>query len=192
MTMYAISARKTVERDIKLPFFITETDMEEIRRYTHKYQDWLWVGMEREIVKKTAMAFDPRTFMRMDPSKFELKDTFIGLMTQSLHGEIAADAVISKARQVIIGNNTRIRRRTSFRMAALEEEPHFVWRTAEDESTCPDCAELDGQVFAIDDPNVITPVEGTHPRCRCSLELVDASESEEIETIEDLFATNIF
>jgi hypothetical protein len=199
--MYEISARKTVERDIKIPYYITQQDMDEIRRYTQRYVDWYWVGLEREIVKKTAMAFDPRTFMRLDPNKIKLKDTFIGRMTESLHGEVAADAVIAKARQVMAGNrinnyNVKPRRlfSTVFRKAAIETtgEPRLVWRTAEDEATCEICAPLNGSVYAIDDPAVTMPVEDTHPRCRCELELVDASETEEIKTVEDLFMTDLF
>jgi SPP1 gp7 family putative phage head morphogenesis protein len=195
-TMYELSARKATEKDMRRPFFITQHDMDEIRRFTQKYVDWYWIGLEREIVKKTMTAYDPRTFMRLDPSKIKLKDTFIGRMTESLHGEVAANAVISKAKQVIGGSNPRNRFLTTYSASLYRSaqgplgEPHFVWRTAEDESTCPDCSALNGHVFAIDDPAIITPVEGTHPRCRCELELVDASETQELNTVEDLFAAN--
>ena len=191
-TIYEISARKTVEKDIRRPFFLTQQDMDEIRRYTQKYVDWYWIGLEREIVKKTMTAFDPITFMRLDPSKIKLKDTFIGLMTQSLHGEVARDAVVSKARQVLnVPNNTRSNRRR-YLSGAVASEPHFVWRTAKDSSVCEICDPLDGQVFALDDPAAAGPVEEIHPRCRCSLELVDAFETQDIQTVEDLFMTDLF
>jgi SPP1 gp7 family putative phage head morphogenesis protein len=202
-TMYEISARKTVERDIKRPFFLTQQDMNEIRRYTQKYQEWWWLALNREVVKKMLTTYDPLTFLLLVPSKLKLKDTFIGRMTESLHGEVAADAVISKARQVALNvQHTRtmrqnyspgFRRASLFRSAqSLGGEPHLVWRTAEDEATCEICAPLQGHVYAIDDPSVIRPVEDTHYRCRCELELVDASETQEIETIADLYAAELF
>ena len=199
-TMYEISARKTVERDIRRPFFLTQQDMDEIRRFTQKYVDWYWIGLEREIVKKTMTAYDPRTFMRLDPSKLKLKDTFIGRMTESLHGEVAAAAVLGKARQIISLGKTNDYTKSfssktlgTYRMGAVNGlEPHFVWRTAEDEATCEICAPLEGSVYAIDDPAVTRPVEDTHPRCRCELVLEDASETQEIETVEDLFMTDLF
>src|SRR6266508_3984282 len=64
--MYSLAAKKTTEKDIKIPYFLTNVDMLEIKRLTQQYTDWLWVGMEREIVKKTATAFDPLTLKRIE------------------------------------------------------------------------------------------------------------------------------
>lgn len=193
--IYEISARKTVEKDIKRPFFMTQTDLSEIRKYTQKYSDWWWYGLRREILNKTVMAYDPLTLLRMNPKDIRFKDTFIYRMAASLHGEVAADAVISKARQVVIGTGRRIpavntTNRTVFRTAAAVSGPILVWRTAQDERLCPDCEALDGEVFAIDDPHITMPVSDTHPNCRCELVLVDAAESE-IESIEDLIANQL-
>jgi hypothetical protein len=43
-TIYEVSARKTVEVDIELSFFMTQTDLVEIRRLTQKYQDSVQEG----------------------------------------------------------------------------------------------------------------------------------------------------
>jgi hypothetical protein len=63
------------------------------------------------------------------------------------------------------------------------KKPKLVWRASLDERTCqqlpsgePGCASLNGQSWDSDDPNIPTPGElgplGTHPHCRCILDLV--------------------
>ncbi len=47
-----------------------------------------------------------------------------------------------------------------YRLVGVEK---VQWITADDERTCPECAPLDGKVFAIDD---VPPIP--HPNCRCS------------------------
>lgn len=47
----------------------------------------------------------------------------------------------------------------------------MVWKTEEDSLVCPICQPLEGQTWELDDPSMLTPVEDTHPNCRCRLEL---------------------
>ena len=47
----------------------------------------------------------------------------------------------------------------------------MVWKTEEDGLVCPICEPLEGQTWELDDPSMLTPVEDTHPNCRCRLEL---------------------
>jgi hypothetical protein len=54
--IYQISARKIAEQDLEIPFFLTQTDLQEIRRLSQKYQDWFWIGLEREITTTTTPA----------------------------------------------------------------------------------------------------------------------------------------
>jgi SPP1 gp7 family putative phage head morphogenesis protein len=180
--------------------------MSEIRKLSQKYQDWYWLGMEREIVKKSITAFDPGTLLKLKNTKdsfalkTEFKDTFIGRMTDSIQADVTSAAVVSKATQ-IINPGVRTRNASSYKSAALDDEeqhhqqqkhqPHFTWITADDERVCEICGPLDGNMFAVGDPAAPRPVESTHPRCRCELTLEDAEGAVgDIESIEDLIAIN--
>ena len=205
---YVLSARKTVERDVKVPFFLTEQDLSEIRRLSQKYQDSFWMALNREVNMRTsegvntklAPTYDPTTLLLVkktaQPIDARFRQGFIGRIAQSIHGEVAASAVVSKGRQVVLPlvrsnrGDTRRRRTTAgvFRKAATavgegEEQPHLVWVTADDEVTCAQCQALEGTTYSLEEGDAIIPSEDTHPRCRCSLELVvaDATEGEEEE-----------
>lgn len=47
----------------------------------------------------------------------------------------------------------------------------LVWVTEMDALVCPICEALKGQQWELDDPTALTPVEDTHPNCRCRVEL---------------------
>lgn len=47
----------------------------------------------------------------------------------------------------------------------------FIWRTEQDALVCPICQPLEGQTWELDDPDIPTPIEDTHPNCRCRIEL---------------------
>ena len=199
--MYTLAAKKTVEKSMKLPFFPTQSDDHEIRKLTTKYQEWFWQGMENEIVKKTAFTYDPVTTVKPPMTERQLiqslKDTFIDRMVASVQSEVAATAVISKAKQVLLGtgalpnqsraipkpkklfdNRLRIRGLSSpFKSAALTTQgPKLVWKSENDAAVCNICAPLDGREFDINDPFVTTPIQDTHANCRCELELVEAEQ----------------
>ena len=181
--IYMLSAEKTVEKDIKVPFFLTSADDREIRRLTQSYQDWFWQGMQNEIVKKTAYAFDPRSLLRYDVSKAVLKETFLNRMVGSIQTEVAAIATVTKAKQIIVRDrgNDRLRLRRQYTgnrriySAAIYSAatgPRFVWHTDPRElNTCPQCLALDGNEYATDDIDIPIPIESTHPNCRCAVEL---------------------
>lgn len=54
----------------------------------------------------------------------------------------------------------------------------FVWRTMGDALVCPICDALDGMEWDFEDPgsDPLTPVEDTHPNCRCRVDLERRSE----------------
>src|SRR5687768_16837542 len=93
--IYHTAAKKTVEKDIKIPFFLTEQDMQEIIKISQMYSNNFWYGMEREIVKKTsASIFDPITHKRLELDNNilvkSLKNTFIGRITESIISETSS------------------------------------------------------------------------------------------------------
>ena len=191
-SFYVLSAKKSVERDIKVPFFLTELDLQEIRRLAQKYEDSFLMSVSREVNMRTSEGvktkltptYDPNSLLlikREEPIDTRFRQGFIGRIAQSIHGEVRASAVVSKGRQLVLpavrSNRRDTRRRgTSFRRAATTEgtEPHLIWRTAEDERTCPECQALEGTTYSLEDSNLPIPSDTTHPRCRCTLELEDS------------------
>jgi len=187
--MYRLAAKKTAERDLKIPFFQTATDRSATNQLIQRYQNWYWVGLSRELVNKTAMAYDPRTLMQLKMSDIRLKETFLDRMVGSIVAEVTGVAVVSKGQQVLQGNFSAPKKLPRvYRQAQVESGPHFVWKTSDDTDVCQICAGLDGSEYAIDDPNIPTPIADSHPSCRCELQLIDAefSGQELYEDIEDL------
>ena len=56
------------------------------------------------------------------------------------------------------------------------QKPKVKWVTAGDGKTCPLCKRLNGMTWDADDPFIPTPgrlgSDGTHPNCRCYVELI--------------------
>ena len=92
--IYEISAKKVAERDIKVPYFLTETDLTEIKLLTTKYQDWVWRLMEKDVTK-----LQQEELLSQFKSAAVRDDVtgFIGMIAQSINGEAAARAVVANA-----------------------------------------------------------------------------------------------
>lgn len=209
-TIYETTARKVTEKDIKVPFFLTDTDQQEIVRLSKKYDSLFFNSMQRIIMNKAAETRLTNLLNNNDfsPSPLtELKDGFIGMTTTTLRTEVAAQATITKSRHILLSpvfqrqqqlsrmQRKLIFRNNPFKSAALgsgtvESGPHFVWRTDSDANVCEICTPFDQRSFRIDDPNISTPIIDTHINCRCELELIDAEftgqESEIDQSMDDL------
>jgi hypothetical protein len=166
--------------------------MDKIRFLSQRYSSWFQIGLEREIVKQIANAYDPVTLRKFGaPEQIKFKDTFLQRMVNSIQSEVTSNAVITKTRQILPETTTRVRH---LRSAALDDSgimvsgPHFVWRTVTDTVVCDLCASLDQTEYGIDDASIPIPIESSHPSCRCFLELVDAEFSGQqiYETLEDI------
>lgn len=198
-SIYEISARKTVERDVRRPYFLTQQDLQEIKRVAQKYQDSFWLALNREVTARSSLGgvkvhYHPETLLLIKEQDSRFRQGFISRISQSVHGEAAAIGVVSKARQVVaVPLQSQRMRRTSFRKAAIgtgaELVPHLTWRTAEDETVCDECSGFNGQAFALDEDMPI-PSSDTHPRCRCELVFESGEEEEGIEERE--FAEGLF
>jgi len=217
-SVYVLSAKKSVEQDIRVPFFLTELDLQEIRRLSQKYEDSFLMSVSREANMRTSEGvktkplppmYDPNSLLlikrdEQQPTDTRFRQGFIGRIAQSIHGEVSASAVVSKGRQLVLPTVRRNRRDTRRRgtslfrraasAAATEEngiEPHLIWRTADDEATCPECQALEGTTYSLEDiGSVPIPSETTHPRCRCELELEDADTA--LEVSDELEASSLF
>lgn len=194
--IYELSAKKTVERDIRIPYFLTQQDLNEIKRVSQKYQDSFWLGLNRELTMHNKMGvktrYDPKTLLRIKSEDKRLRNGFVGRIAESVHGEAAAVGVLSKARQVVlqhqITNRIRMLQASTtvidqYRYGQLNE-PHLVWQT--DNDACEECSVLQGSTYLLNDPATPIPSQDTHPRCRCELVLEDAS-LEEVEEASELF-----
>lgn len=66
------------------------------------------------------------------------------------------------------------------------ERTVMQWITAMDDKVCEEyCRPLDGKQWELDDPNIPTAPDDTHPNCRCRLELVQISALEEPQLSEE-------
>jgi hypothetical protein len=97
----------------------------------------------------------------------------------SLTSVTLAKATKAKARQIVSGTQTDGIPFWTMTASVDDEEINpedqltatMTWETEGDALVCPDCDELDGQEWQVDDPDIPTPVLDTHPNCRCRLVL---------------------
>lgn len=198
-TIYELAARRTAEHGIRVPYFLTQQDLIEIRRLSHRYQDLFWLALNREINTHDTLGvkqhYHPKTLMLIREEDTRLRNGFIGRIAQSVHGEAAAVGAVSKARQVVLQHNVR----TSIKLlqAATKQQTqqeqllskaHFTWKKADSTSTCPVCGSLEGTRYFLDDPNTPIPSHDTHPRCTCELVLEDAT----LEGVQAVEAADLF
>jgi hypothetical protein len=124
--MYVTTARKTAERDLKVPFILTEVDLSEIRQLSKKYQDLFWIGLQRDLVrvesdrleglKNSGKEFDPVTLLRLASVSgtgstnleflnasilSDIQNGFIGRITESIGANVAIQAVVAKGKQLV-------------------------------------------------------------------------------------------
>lgn len=86
-----------------MPFFITEIDLQQIKQLAAEFTGFFWSGLERELVKKIATAFDPKTLLTMKQVSPNLKDSFVGRLAVSLASRVLSEATLLKAQQVMAG-----------------------------------------------------------------------------------------
>jgi SPP1 gp7 family putative phage head morphogenesis protein len=78
---------------------------------------------------------------------------------------------ISRYRGVMIARTELIRAHAEGQLDALEQlgatqvGVQVEWATAGDDLVCPECEEMEGQIFDIDDAHGLIPL---HPNCRCA------------------------
>lgn len=57
-----------------------------------------------------------------------------------------------------------------------DADSEVTWVTALDERVCPICRPLHRKAWKLNDPNLLFPIEDTHPNCRCRLLFRDGRE----------------
>lgn len=193
--IYIEAARYVTVLSNGLPFFMTETDTQLMRKLSEEFSQYYWQGLENEFVKKLSTAFDPKTLARLPASR--LSDSFVDRFVESLGSRVTSEATLSKTQQIedrIALIQTRsgqlipegydpleflaLYQPTSFAVQFFLEgerraERKLIFMSARDERVCPICAPLHGKVFDAGDPNIPLPVAHTHLRCRCRLMLYE-------------------
>lgn len=85
--------------------------------------------------------------------------------------QLAKDIDISRSRAEMIARTEVIRTHAQGQLNSFERfgihkvELEAEWITAEDDNVCPDCEDMSGQVFSLEDAAGMIPL---HPNCRCS------------------------
>lgn len=186
-------------RSTGLSYFPTEQDILLAKDLTQEFEYFFWTGMQNEFIKHVAQAIsttDLRRYQSQNPLD-QLGDAFIQRLTASLASRVLSEATIQKLRQLNVGGR---RNKMGFRMAAAaargrkKSKPqkesviqltdvetagalsdNVMWSTQEDERVCPICAPLDGMVWPLDDPGLMSPVRDSHINCRCRLLSIGSS-----------------
>jgi SPP1 gp7 family putative phage head morphogenesis protein len=120
--------------------------------------------------------YEPRSPLN---SNYMATSTAIGLITRAM-----ALGTINKARLL----------QSKLRGAAEQDDTvdQYVWSSVMDNNTCDTCAELDGEYFDVDDPDMPEPGEACEggDNCRCTLEFEPATDDTGFSEL-DQFDTDI-
>ena len=157
---------KYVGSRLKADVYFSDTDIAHIKEDTNKAITSFWGRISADAYRQRQQEVEEER---------KLKD----LETQSFLGTIANVGVTSALAISTLSKTNQI---ADTQAKQEEDKPKITWRAQLDERTCqrlpsgePGCASLDGQVWDYDDPEVPVPgrlgPNGTHPNCRCYLEL---------------------
>ena len=158
-----------VGRQLNVETYQSDADTAMIKQETDKAVSMFWTRIgadaDREIIiraQEQAKVEEPKD--EFDTS-FYLQNTAMIATTGAL-----AISTLTKTNQIV--NDPELE----------TDKPKITWRAQQDERTCirlpnggAGCAYLDGQQWDYDDPEIPVPgrlgPNGTHPNCRCYLEL---------------------
>ena len=105
-----------------------------------------------------------------------LKAVVAGTRSDSIRDEILRNNEVTLNRATLIARTETAKAVSNLTQARAEQAgvTHYIWRTMEDEAVRSSHAELDGKVFAFNNPPFIEG-EGNHhpgdfPNCRCYAE----------------------
>lgn len=156
---------ESVNRKTKTDFYPTTQDIELIKQQTQKTVDSFW----RKILLEIQRIFEGKE----TDTKAYLEIVAISAITGTfaLSTKSKINQIVQLA-PILVGG-----------AISLTNKPVFKWIARLDEKTCielpngdPGCGALNGTFWAMDDPTIPIPGElgsyGTHPHCRCFLDLI--------------------
>jgi len=190
-------------RSTGLAYFPSEQDILLAKDLTEEFDFYFWQGMQNEFVRQISSAIsttDSRRFTSDNPLD-QLGDVFITRLTTSLATRVLSEATVRKLNQLHVGrrrtNLTDVRSAAASRRRKAKPQKESVvqlsdvdtagtlslsvmWSTEEDERVCPICAPLDGMVWTLDSPDLLSPVRDSHINCRCRLMAMDPGTADPI------------
>jgi len=185
----------------QIPVFITERDIENIRKHTDTFVAALWRKVETTIQQRQSEKMFPPTTLQGKPTTPLEKGTISipipfqdtpatatavdsgtpsDLLPPASSTTAAAAAAAATALTTTMLNNAlheavRSKLVQTKQQQLTETTRKLMWITEHDDKVCPICAALDGQTWDEDDPSMKTPgPDDSHYNCRCMLKLVDS------------------
>lgn len=173
-----------VARKTKIDTYVTETDLNNIKKLTDKGVNSFWKRIESDAQRKKDNDVIATFMPDLDVKKDFDTDHFLSAVSTMVSFASLALATRSKVQQI---NDQIVPEITTQEITDAEtglvsltegEGPtqRLIWTTAGDERVCesfeggPGCADLDGTEWDIDDPDIEEPP--LHENCRCWLDIV--------------------
>lgn len=164
-----ILANEKVNRIFKTQPYLTQSDLDLIKKNTKANVDSFWRKIMLDIFRKQEQRLtggaigDEQDADSLDPpADLDMTAYLLAVAIASLFGSYN-DSTLSKTGEL---------------SDTIETKPKVKWVAIRDQKTCdqlPDssegCGVRNGKIYDVDDPDLLahTPGTGTHPFCRCEL-----------------------
>ena len=185
-----------VGRAFHKPYLITfeKSDEQKILEQTEKAEDMFWrlitkylqVIKNRSLVKprleqlkeisqiKVAAVGDNKKKPKKKPEEDNLLlsiFTNVGLVLSAIATAVLGISTVEQARQLEKAQYLSLdgRSLTEEGLQNQNTNKKYIFATSQDEKVCDICGPLEGEEWDIDDPDIISIPEDTHPNCRCRL-----------------------
>lgn len=179
-----------VGRAINRPYLLTleKSDIDQINMQTSFSIEQFWRLLTRylQVIKNRTLVFPrkqevQRIAAQAPTDEKEQEESQNRLLEIITNVKFVLDAIATPI--LAISTLNSIRKLQSLNLA-LSADPstglptlpignrYVQFATSRDERVCRICLPLEGKRWNVDDPNIIVPKTGTHPRCRCRLLLV--------------------
>lgn len=137
----------------KRPPLLNDRDIAIIERQTEQRTNDFWRAVERDIARNTN-------------NKFALiSPNFSALSPLNVNAQVLTVATVAATSALNVATVEKAKQ--------MDAEAVVMWVITFDERTCPKCRPLHGRKWSVNDPNLLVPIQDTHPHCRCRLLFVD-------------------
>jgi len=151
----------------RMAYFPTTIDLQNMREITDYYYPRIWLRLNQILHRNDVLMqkydFEPRSELS---TNYAITSVAISLITRAI-----SRGTVSELEQLQSAHK-------SIKIKQAQTEDVYEWNTQQDELVCPICEDLDGEQWAMDDPDLKEPPDDTHDNCRCYLDIIPASESD--------------